>query len=481
MDLIKIRLKPISFLILFLFFNIIPTFLCIIELPIKAINIQTIPKYNNIKLDTDIPLYLEKILQKHQNNSMFENNIKIFTEAGDAKIIKAFLLAIKIEMGSSNQEFNLILDTGSSITWVAAKNSKDLYKIVHHYDPYLSSTSKNLSENFTERYGSGSCKGYYFKDRMKYINNKTFDIIFGAAESTNMAVNEVDGIVGLSKIYDDESKSFMHMMCRGGVTKSRMFSFKLGINATDGTIGKFYIGKHDDFNSEKVVTCEMKNSNYYEKYLWACEMSSFSIINNNKNIKLTSDRKVSVIFDSGTNVIFLPLFYLEDIKKDLIKINCYIRQIEVYTKEERNQIICVGDIPDFHLIIGGHTFILPGEHFFYLNHNIGFSKIMFLNSLESESESDDDVFIIGSPFFMFFHILFDSYSKELHFYPENSEYLIKGNWWHNSYHIFIIVIFILLVILLIVFALVFISWIRNNKIDNDKEEYYEITSFLGLL
>jgi hypothetical protein len=78
-------------------------------------------------------------------------------------------------------------------------------------------------------------------------------------------------------------------------------------------------------------------------------MSSFSIINNNKNIKLTSDRKVSVIFDSGTNVIFLPLFYLEDIKKDLIKINCYIRQIEVYSKEERNQIICVGDIPDFHL------------------------------------------------------------------------------------------------------------------------------------
>ena len=28
------------------------------------------------------------------------------------------------------------------------------------------------------------------------------------------------------------------------------------------------------------------------------------------------------------------------------------------------------------------------------------------------------VFIIGSPFFMFFHILFDSFSNQLHFYPE---------------------------------------------------------------
>ena len=477
MDFIKIRLKLIYYSTIFFAFIFISPILCIIELPIQAINVPNIPKYNNIKLDINIPMNIEKILQKNQNNTNYTSNLKIFVETGDAQIIKSFLLTIKVKIGSSNQEFNLILDTGSLITWVPAKNSSDVFPIEHHYDPYKSSTSKNISEKFTERYGSGSCEGYFFKEKMKYIKNKTFDIILGVAEATNIGVTEVDGIVGLAKQYDEEKKSFIHMLCKAGVTKSKIFSIKLSFNSTAGYVGKFYIGKHDDFNSDKVVSCDMKNSNYYEKYLWSCKMNSFSLINNYQNIKLTSNKKVSVIFDSGTNVIFLPLFYLEDIKNDLIKINCYTKQIENYEKEIRYQILCIGDVPDFHLKIGEHTFILPGKDFFYFSQNIGFSKIFFQNSMDLE----DDVFIIGSPFFMFFHILFNPYSKELHFYPEKSEYLIKGNWLDNSYHILIIIIFGLLVILLLAFIIVLLLWNRNNKIDNDKEEYFEITSFFGLL
>ena len=56
----------------------------------------------------------------------------------------------------------------------------------------------------------------------------------------------------------------------------------------------------------------MKNSDYYEKNLWKCDIFSFSIVNNNNNnnFKLTSKKKIYVIFDSGTNAIFLPLYYL---------------------------------------------------------------------------------------------------------------------------------------------------------------------------
>ena len=49
---------------------------------------------------------------------------------------------------------------------------------------------------------------------MKYINNKKFDIVFGAAEETIFNVNDVGGIIGLSRIYDDDSKSL-----------SKIFSF----------------------------------------------------------------------------------------------------------------------------------------------------------------------------------------------------------------------------------------------------------------
>ena len=478
MDLIKIKLKKIYIPTIFILYSYLSPILSILEFPIKAINIPNIPKYNNIILDTKIPPYIENILKCNKNNSTYKNNIKVFAESGDTKIITSSLLSIKVEIGSSNQEFNLILDTGSSITWVPLKKSKDNFPIEHHYDPSISSTCKNLSETFIETYGSGSCFGYYFKDKMKYINDKKFDFIFGVAQYTVFEVKEVDGIIGLAKCYDDETKSFIHMLSKGGVTNSKIFSFKLGINTTFGDIGTFYIGKHDDFNKDNVVSCEMKNSNYFEKYLWACEMNAFSLINNNKTIKLTSEKKVSVIFDSGTNVIILPLFYLEEILNDLNKINFYTKKNIGINQEIGYQLICAGEVPDFHLVIGGHTFILPGSYFFYYNRDIGFSKIVFQNSIENDS----DVFIIGSPFFMFFHILFDSFSNQLHFYPEKSEYLIKGSWWNNSNHIITVIIFGLLVVIFIILIVIFILWKKKNKLnDNVNNDHFEITSYLGLL
>ena len=289
----------------------------------------------------------------NNNYSSYSNNIKIFTESGEIKLISAFLLSIKIKLGTSNQEFNLVLDTGSTITWVPLINSEDLYQIEHHYNPSISKTSKKLKEGFSILYGSGSCYGNYYKDRIKYINNKTFDFIFGAAKATDFNVHEVDGIIGLSRKYNDNSKSFIHMLCKSGITKSKLFSFKLGLNISTENCGKFYIGKHKDFDKNNVVTCEMANSNYFEKNLWACQMSSFSIFNFNKTIKITAKKKVSVIFDSGTNAIFLPLYYLEYMEKDLEKINCSTKK----ESDSRYQLLCFGEIPDFHLVIGDHTFI----------------------------------------------------------------------------------------------------------------------------
>ena len=289
---------------------------------------------------------------------------------------------------------------------------------------------------------------------MVYLNDKKFELIFGAAYQTDFGVNEVDGIIGLSKIYNDNSKSFIHMLCKSRATDSKIFSFKLGLNTTSGYIGKFYIGKHDDFKKDNVVTCEMKNNNYFERNLWACEMSSFSIISNHFNITLTSKKKVSVIFDTGTNVVFLPLFFLS-----------------------RYQLICLDYVPDFHLVIGGHTFVLPAQYFFYFNKKVGFSKIMFQESLDY----DNDAFIIGSPFFMLFHILFDSYSKELHFYPEKNEFLIKGNWWTTSNHILVIIILVILVIILAVLIILFVLWKKRNKLDKENKENFDINSYLGLL
>lgn len=473
MDLIKINPNIFCLTTIFILLNFISKILCLIEIPIKIINLKNVPKYKGIKFNPEIPPHIQSIINNY-NNSL--TTPKIFSESGDIDLISQYLLTIKIKIGSSNEEFNLILDTGSTITWVPLINSNDLYPIKNHYNPLNSSSSKKLDEDFIIKYGSGSCFGYYYQDKIIYINNKEFVFSFGAAEATDFNVDEADGIVGLSKLYEDKSKSFIYMLCKGGVTKSELFSFKLGLNLTLKDNGKFYIGKHDDFNKDNVATCELKNSNYFEKNLWACEMTSFSIVNSNKTITLTSEKKISVIFDSGTNVIFLPLQYLLEIIDDLKKLNCYeIRDYDA-GKNSRYQIFCVGEPPDFNLVIDGHTFILPGKYMFYFNKNIALSKIMFQNSIEEEN----DVYIIGSPFFMLFHILFDSYSKELHFYPEKDEFLIKGSWW-KTYHIIIVVISGILFILLICLIILLILYKRKNKLDSDTRESFETKSYFGFL
>ncbi len=222
-----------------------------------------------------------------------------------------------------------------------------------------------------------------------------------------------------------------------------------------------------------VVTCEMKNSNYFERNFWACEMTSLSVLNLNKTVKLTSKKKVSGIFDSGTNAIFLPFFYIEQMKDSLQNMNCFTRKDSGIGNTARYQLVCKGEALNFHLVIGGHTFIIPWEYSFYNIGGYAFSRIFFQQSIENIN----DVYIIGSPFFMLFHILFDSYSKELHFFPEKDEFLIKGSWWSTN-HIIYVLIFGILIISFIALIILLILWKKKNKLIPDMKESFDIKAYL---
>ena len=265
---------------IFLLFNIISKIYCLIEFPISKKIISNIPKYPDFIPDTSLPKSIRnKILLKNPNFSESEiNNNNIYSSSGNITIIPNTLFVIDIKIGTSKQVFNLLIDTGSSITWVPIKDSKDLFPLTHHYDPFLSSTSiKKSEEPFEIVYGSGSANGSYYSDKITYIDDKEFIMDFGAANKTNFLVYGADGILGLSRIYDDYDKSFINMICKGHVTESKLFSIKLGLNSNSGNNGSFFIGRHEDFDKDSVVSCELNNDNYYEVNYWSCDILSFSI------------------------------------------------------------------------------------------------------------------------------------------------------------------------------------------------------------
>ena len=374
---------------------------CIIEIPLASIKVKGVPKYSNFKLIDFIPASIE-----NKNN-------RILIEEGNALIDMNLLFIANVRIGSNKQEFNLILDTGSIIMWVAQEESYDASPIVHHFNPSTSSTCKNSRIPFNEQYGSGSCSGVYYSDNVNYINDKDFPMLFGVATKTDFQAVGADGIIGLAHVYYNEASSFIQMLNRGGVTSSTLFSLKFQ-NSNIGVSGSLYLGKHDDFSKDNVGICPLVNFSDGGEIFWGCEANSFGLKKNGGN-EVRSNRRYNLVFDTGTNVIILPLEYLNDIENNLPDFNCYTVMSE---DQGSYQLSClnVEGLPNLYFEINGNVYTIPSQYIFYQSGQFFISRILF---------STMDYYIIGSPFFFTFHTLFDRESNQLHFYPQNDAYLQK--------------------------------------------------------
>ena len=374
---------------------------CLIEIPLASIKVKGIPKYSNFKLIEFIPTSIE-----NKNN-------RILIEEGNALIDMNLLFIANVRIGSNKQEFNLVLDTGSFIMWVAQQGSYDVSQIVHHFNPSDSSTCIKTNIPFDQQYGTGSCSGVYYLDNVNYINDKDFPMLFGVATKTDFQAVGADGIIGLAHVYYNEASSFIQMLNRGGVTSSTLFSLKFQ-NSNDGVSGKLYLGKHDDFSKDNVGTCPLVNFSDGGEIYWGCEANSFGLKKNGGN-EVRSNRKYNLVFDTGTNILILPLEYLNDIQNNLDGFECYTIMSE---DQASYQLACsnVWDLPNFFFEINGNIYTIPSQYTFYQSGEFFLSRILFYKM---------DYYLVGSPFFFVFHTLFDRESNQLHFYPQNGAYLQK--------------------------------------------------------
>ena len=208
-----------NYLYLFLVLSFISLINCIIEIPLKPIQVKGFTKYSGINFNGPIKI--------NCTNCKFLNKTSILIDEGNWFINNNFLFVAKVQIGSKSQEFRLILDTGSYIIWVPGKNSIDSYKMKNKFDPYSSTTAKDLDTSFTQEYGTGSIEGFYFSDYFKYIKNKQFQVIFGVAQKTKFNI-DADGIIGLAHYYANEEFSFIHRLKYHKIIDSLSFSLKFG-------------------------------------------------------------------------------------------------------------------------------------------------------------------------------------------------------------------------------------------------------------
>ena len=265
-----VRLKAKQSLLLNTTFNILfliyLSFInAIIEIPLIPYKVKGVFKYKDFEIEGPVENLDENKLK-----------MKLFIEQGDTFVITNLIFLANVKVGSNQQNFNLLLDTGSTITWIAIKDSKDAFPLQNHFDPNASNTSRKTKDQFQINYGDGSLtEGFYYYDNFYYIDNKNFQLLFGLAEQTNFKGSSwsADGLIGLGRNYDNRELSFIHMLNKGGVTTSRIFSLKFENNFNSQITGKLFIGQHEDFSQNNVATCPLERIDG-RKDDWICKIKS---------------------------------------------------------------------------------------------------------------------------------------------------------------------------------------------------------------
>jgi hypothetical protein len=144
------------------------------------------------------PLTYENIESQRLKLSFTPSNDGNTVEVKDYQNTQYF---IEIGLGTPEQKFTVVPDTGSSNLWVYTSECKSIPCRTHHtFDASKSSTWKDQGDDFSISYGSGSVKGSVQEDIAEFGDVHS-SMSFGAIKKVNgitFYVSQMDGIVGLA-------------------------------------------------------------------------------------------------------------------------------------------------------------------------------------------------------------------------------------------------------------------------------------------
>eukprot|EP00210_Caulerpa_lentillifera_P003201 g3058.t1 len=224
----------------------------------------------------------------------------------------------RISIGTPQQYFDVVFDTGSSDTWVPSANcTTSLVCQIH--STYQSKDSKSYVPNgrpFYVEYGSGSAQGILSIDNLVIGGMKIKHQTFGEAQvesSLSIVLSQFDGIFGLGF---PEYSSFGVMppfqnMVLQGLIKEPIFSFYI---KGDEVGSELLLGGADSrhWTGEHLWTKVTKRG------YWQIAIEKMQV----HQVKGVCKNGCDAIIDSGTSFICGP-------KKDIKHINQRIKKISI--------------------------------------------------------------------------------------------------------------------------------------------------------
>lgn len=381
------------------------------------------------------------------------------------KKLDSNLLIYEIKIGSNEQSFDVILDTGSSILWIPGEECDDSEsKISHHYNYSASLTSKKTNYKYKIRYGTGYSLGYYYFDEVKLFNipdkNNSIYMPFGVADKIKFNIFGADGVLGLGREDNLFNYSIINHIKKNKLNIS-LFGFSIKFNSMLNNAVLYYGNEHEDFSKDNVGYCPLIRSLNKKENLWNCILNSFSL--NIKENKLLINTNISIIFDTGTNGIVMPKYILPFIKDFLRTSSCKLINVSI----EMSTIICYNktDVPDLLLDLGDYSVALYKEIISYKYNKNNYTQYpLYLFFKEGIN-----IGIMGLPFFYQYHTRFDLDNNLIKFYhnnigtitKKNKSSEMKGN--DKNYILRIPIIILSIIFLSLIIILIFYNHYRKNK------------------
>ena len=419
--------------------------------------------------------FFDTILTKKDKEKQIDNDSE-FLDFDKGYITLPFTLTksqipmSKLSIGKPSQEINLVLDIGSSRTWISDQ----------YYNSKGSKTYQPLEEAFSkEQYDfsySGNSALETFKIGDKILQNFKFILV------NNLQNNNFQGVLSLGHEYDSKHNSLVYEMSKVSNTYYNMFMFKF--NEDNG--GELLIGDTTEEEKEKlhlINKCRyLIGGSPEEQIKWRCQLTHVFIggIEDMESFyeqlmeqtgyyiietKFNKLKKIyePVIFETIFDRIYVPIYimeylrdnYLKDIEnnKNLCKYNDKGNSIIVKcTKEE------VSKLKRLNFILSEKTDLaLPSDELFSCDNS---NNCEFLIQYNEKYQG----FIFGLPIFKLYNIIFDYNSRDLMFYSLYNKYLVSFSKDFGT-SILKIVLYILIVVLFLLISGIFIIYFfrRINK------------------
>ncbi|RAL11578.1 pepsin-like aspartic protease [Aspergillus homomorphus CBS 101889] len=208
-----------------------------------------------------------------------------------------------VKIGSENQEFYMMLDTGGTNSWVFSSNCAT--KACSMHDTFDETSSSSINVTTTEwsvGYGSGSASGLLATDNLT-IADVEVQFTFGLATnaSNNFESYAMDGILGFGRSNDTSynTPTFMDAVAEQKNFDSNVVGFALSRTKSgekDGTVTIGGVDK-DKFTGQISYTDTVTGSGNY----WRIPVDDVYV---NGNACDFSNK--SAIIDTGTSYAMLP-------------------------------------------------------------------------------------------------------------------------------------------------------------------------------